>query len=172
VICKRIVTLLALVVAVAVAAPAGLAAEKPGKGSRQAQLKSLAEKAQESCRKAKDQAGNGKAHRKQCAKALRELLAALKAAERSIQRMQSRLEQVVAEKCGESASGETADRCAKARQRLERLESAEAKVHALIEKIERLVSKARQNGTSSASVSDEEIESVEELQEELEAAGK
>ena len=165
---KRIIAVLAVVLAVAVAAPAGFAAEKPGKGSRQAQLKSLAEKAQQSCRKAKDQAGNGKAHRKQCAKALRELLAALKATERSIQRMQSRLEQVIAEKC---TGTENADRCAKARERLERLESAEAKVHALIEKIESRLRNAGE-GNSSASVSDEEIESVDELQEELEAAGK
>lgn len=168
---KRITLLLALVIAFAVTAPTALAAERLGKGERTAQLKKLAEKAQDSCKKAKDQAGNGKAHRRQCAKALREFLAALKAAERSVQRMQSKLEQFIAEKCGDTATGDAADRCARARQRLEKLESAEAKLHALIEKIESRLKSAGE-GNSSASVSDEEIENVDELQQELEAAGK
>jgi small-conductance mechanosensitive channel len=164
---SKIVPLLALLaLAAALVAPA-TAAEDRKRGDK---LQQLAEKARESCEKASE-SDAGKAHHKQCAKSLRRLVTALKRAEKSVQRMQARLEQVIAEKC---STTENAERCAKARERLERLEQIEAKLHELIAKLESRLKQSGEPGGQSddASISAEEAEDVEELADELAAAGK
>lgn len=189
---KRTVPLLAALLLLVAFAPAAVAADDPGQGrptgrtakpdrrgrarAEREKLRKLAEQARKACSKARDTSDKpGKAHRQQCGKAVQRLLGALKQAERRLEQLQGRLEQAIAEKCGD-ASGERADRCARARQRLEKLQAVRAKLHALIEKLESRIENTGDAGqppsAQSVAVSDDEIETVEELEDELVEAGK
>ena len=174
----RILTVVVLALSFAVAAPAALAAEKPrgGKDGR-AELKKLMEKAKTSCGKAREQQGKGKAHRAQCVKALRELIVALRRAEKRIEQARAALAQTIETRC----SGEgSADRCAKARERLAKLESVAERVATLIARIEGAVSRGSGSGSGDSDDTQvapedvfvgDEVPSPKELAAELAAAG-
>lgn len=89
-----------------------------------------------------------------------------------MQKLQEKLSQALEERCGEGGAGD-ASKCDKLRQRVERLATLETKLHAAIEKLESRISKAGETqSTQDVQVSNEEIESVDELAQELAAAGK
>lgn len=176
--------LAALALAFAVSAPAAFAEDGTGTGAQQTQrsdkakagkerLKKAVEQARKACSKAKDSSDKpGKAHRQQCAKAAQRLLAALKQAEQRVQQLQQKLSQVAEERCGTTTATGAAEKCAKLRQRLERLATLKTKLQAAIEKLESRIGKAGEGqatGTSTqdVQVSGEEIESVEDLAQEL-----
>jgi chromosome segregation ATPase len=167
---KRIIPLLALIaLALAVAAPAALA--ENGNKDRGAKLRKAVEQTRKACSSAKESSDKpGKAHRKQCAKSAQRLLAALKQAEQRVHTLHEKLAQVAEQRCG--ATTTDAAKCDKLRQRLERLATLETKLRAAIEKLESRIGNAGSSSTQDVQVSDEEIESVDELAQELAASGK
>jgi small-conductance mechanosensitive channel len=186
---KRILPLLAaLALALGVAAPAALAEDGGGAGAQQTQrgdkakagkekLRKAVEQARKACSKAKDSSDKpGKAHKHQCAKAAQRLLAALKQAEQRVQKLHEKLSQVAEQRCGTTTATGAAEKCDRLRQRLERLATLGTKLQAAIEKLESRIGKAgdsQATGTASqdVQVSSEEIESVEELAQELADSG-
>jgi hypothetical protein len=170
---KRLVLALsALVLALTVAAPASFAANgNSGKGKEK--LRKAVEQTRKACSQAKESSDKpGKAHKQQCAKAAKRLLAALKQAEQRVQQLHAKLSQVAEQRCGTTAAAGTAEKCAKLRERLERLAAVETKLQEAIQKLESRIGNAGESqSTQDVQVSDEEIESVDELAQELAATG-